>query len=728
MTDLAGAHLHEAEFHALLEGRHGDPFALLGPHRVGDTRIVRVLLPNAHSVEAVDAAGRILAPLERVYDTALFVGEVKSDYLLRIRWPDEQLTEDPYSFGPLLGEMDLHLIGNGDHRELYRVLGAHVVSLNGVPGVRFAVWAPNARRVSVVGDFNAWDGRRHAMRRRDTGVWEIFVPRAEAGAKYKYEILGPHGVLPLKSDPVAAQVELPPGTASIVVDPRPFVWTDSAWMASRAARHRADAPISIYEVHAASWRRHGTATHDWDRLAEELVPYVKALGFTHLELLPMMGHPFGGSWGYQPLSLFAPHAEYGAPAGFARFVDRCHAAGIGVLLDWVPAHFPTDVHGLAKFDGTPLYEHEDPREGYHQDWNTLIYNLGRNEVHGFLLASGLYWLEHFHLDGLRVDAVASMLYRDYSRKEGEWVPNVHGGRENLEAVTFLQHVNSVVHERCPGAVTIAEESTSWPGVTHPTHQGGLGFDYKWNMGWMHDTLAYMHEDPVFRAHSHNRITFGLVYATSEQFVLPLSHDEVVHGKGSLLGKMPGDRWQKFANLRAYLAFMWSHPGKKLLFMGSEMAQEREWNHDGELAWGSLDDALPRGVWDLVRDLNGVYGSEPALHVADSEGSGFRWVAVDDKDTSVFSYLRFGGIDAAPVLAACNFTPVPRSGYRMGVPHPGVWREILNTDATCYGGSGVGNAGAVTAVEEPSHGFPCSVELTVPPLGALYLRHERAGGK
>ncbi len=720
MTDLESARLDAAQLASLLDATCGDPFALLGPHH----GLVRVFAPGAHAVTAIDAAGAVLQPLRRVYDTELFVGAVAGPYVLRLDWAGgAQITEDPYSFGPHLGELDVHLFATGNHRDLSHCLGAHAVESYGVPGVRFAVWAPHARRVSVVGDFNAWDGRRHPMRRLQAGVWELFVPRLQPGARYKFEILGQHGVLPLKSDPMASQVELPPGTASIVVDPTPHAWSDAAWMMSRAVRQRADAPLSIYEVHAASWRRTDDGSpFDWNRLADELVPYVLDLGFTHIELMPLAAHPFGGSWGYQPLSLFAPHAAYGEPAGFARFVDRCHAAGIGVLLDWVPAHFPTDSHGLARFDGTALYEHEDPREGFHQDWNTLIYNLGRHEVHGFLLASALHWLEHFHVDGLRVDAVASMLYRDYSRKAGEWVPNRDGGRENWEAVELLRHVNEVVKERCPGAIMIAEESTSWPGVTQAVSEGGLGFDYKWNMGWMHDTLEYVSKDPLDRSHVHDRITFGLVYATAERFVLPLSHDEVVHGKYSLLGKMPGDRWQKFATLRAYYGFMWSHPGKKLLFMGGELAQELEWNHDAQLPWSSLQEPLHLGMQSWVRDLNRLYVAEPALHVADSEGWGFRWVIVDDSEQSVFAYVRFGGEGAAPLLAVCNFMPAPHHDTRIGVPQGGTWTEVLNSDAQAYGGSGLVN-GSHVAEDIPSHGFPHSICITVPPLATAYLRLE-----
>jgi 1,4-alpha-glucan branching enzyme len=712
---------------SLVEARADDPFALLGPHRLDDGGVVvRVYLPGAERVDLLAAdADQLLSKMAPQQVGGLFAARLEQPcrYRLRIHWPDAvQETEDPYAFGPLLGELDLHLFAEGRHQQLGQVFGAHCVELDGVPGVRFAVWAPNARRVSVVGDFNHWDGRRHPMRKRiEAGVWELFVPRIGAGARYKYEILGVHGLLPQKADPLALQAEVPPQTASIVVDPTPFAWHDDDWLATRAGRHHPQAPISVYELHAGSWRRPqgGSRAPSWDELADALLPHVQQLGFSHIELLPVMAHPFGGSWGYQPLGLFAPHGEYGDPAAFARFVDRCHQAGIGVLLDWVPAHFPTDAHGMAHFDGSALYEHADPREGYHQDWNTLIYNLGRHEVRGFLIASALHWLEHFHLDGLRVDAVASMLYRDYSRAEGEWVPNHYGGRENLEAIGFLRQLNQTVRERCPGAMMIAEESTAWPGVTRPVEHDGLGFHYKWNMGWMHDTLQYMAKEPIHRRFEHQQMTFGLVYAFSEQFMLPLSHDEVVHGKGSLLGRMPGDEWQRFANLRAYYGFMWGHPGKKLLFMGGEFAQEREWNHDHALDWGLLDDPLHRGVQALVRDLNALYRAQPGLHASDGDGHGFFWLVEDDRDNSVLAFCRRHG-DAPPVLVISNFTPVPRHGYRIGAPHSGHWYEALNTDAPIYGGSGLGNLGQVIASGPPSHGQPHSLQLTLPPLATLVL--------
>ncbi|GAA5234151.1 1,4-alpha-glucan branching protein GlgB [Verticiella sediminum] len=709
---------------ALLQGRHGDPYAVLGPHGVGDARELRVLAPGARGVLALREDGsseRLRSEREGFFRGRIGAGR----YRLRIEWDGAiQETEDPYAFGTLLEEDDLHAIAAGRHPQLTRVLGAHAMRLGEVDGVRFAVWAPNARRVSVVGDFNAWDGRRHPMRARPSaGVWEIFVPGIGPGARYKYEIIGPDGHIgPQKADPLARRTEAPPATASIVAGYETYAYTDGDWMRERAARHAPDAPIAVYEMHAGSWRHPAGGTPSWHYLSEQLIPYVQAMGFTHIELMPIMEHPFGGSWGYQPLGLFAPTARYGPPEAFAEFVDRCHAAGIGVILDWVPAHFPSDAHGLVRFDGTALYEHQDPREGYHPDWNTMIYNLGRNEVRNLLIASALEWLERYHVDGLRVDAVASMLYRDYSRKADEWVPNVFGGRENLESIAFLRELNGIVRERCPGALMIAEESTAWPGVSAPVDQGGLGFHYKWNMGWMHDTLHYMHEDPLHRRYHHHEMTFGLVYAWSERFMLPLSHDEVVHGKGSLLGKMPGDEWQRLANLRAYYAFMWTHPGKKLLFMGCEIGQHAEWNHDGEVSWWELDAPGHRGLQRLVRDLNHLYAGLPALHRLDAEPDGFAWVIGDDAGNSVYAYRRRDG-RGGEALVVCNMTPVPREGYRIGVPAAGAWRERLNTDAQDYGGSGMGNAGGRTSEPVPSHGMPDSLCLTLPPLATLILQYE-----
>ena len=730
MTPPASARqtLVREEADALAYARHGDPFKVLGPQETPSGRVIRAFLPGAESVDVLRRKDRVrLGALSKSEPDGLFEGPVsdRAPYLLQIKWPGAvQETEDPYSFGPQLGELDLHLFNEGRHFEMAHALGANATTVDGVTGVRFAVWAPNASRVAVVGDFNAWDTRRHPMRLRyPAGVWELFVPRLGAGIRYKYDIVGANGErLPQKADPVAQQAEPPPHTASIVASPEPIVWSDAEWIATRARRHAPDAAISIYEVHLASWM-HRDGGVSWDSAAETLIPYVVDMGFTHLELLPITEHPFGGSWGYQPLGLFAPTARFGSPDGFARFVDRLHGAGIGLILDWVPAHFPTDSHGLARFDGTALYEHLDPREGFHRDWNTFIYNFGRREVQGFLIASALHWLEHFHVDGLRVDAVASMLYRDYSRAANDWVPNIYGGREHLEAVDFIRHLNDVVAERCPGTMVIAEESTAWPGVTQPVSNRGLGFSYKWNMGWMHDTLQYIERDPIHRAWHHDEITFGLLYAFSERFILPISHDEVVHGKGSLWVKMPGDRWQKFANLRAYLGFMWTHPGKKLLFMGSEIAQEREWNHDGQVDWHLLDDPAHAGIQRLMRDLNRVYRAEPSLHARVTEPSGFRWIVGDDRANSVFCYLRTGGNGKPPVLVVCNMTPTPHHNYRVGVPHEGAWREIANTDSQFYGGSNMGNQGVVRTSKQAAHGEHQSIELTLPPLATIVLRAE-----
>jgi 1,4-alpha-glucan branching enzyme len=725
----------QSDIDALVAGDHGDPFAVLGPHRAGDIGYaVRVFAPDAEAVEVIGAAdGAPLAVLERLHDGGFFAGLIaprptgtEPAYRLRMRRGDHHWeAHDPYRFHPYLGEMDTHLLGEGSHRRLCEKLGSQPCTMEGVAGVAFAVWAPNARRVSVVGDFNAWDGRRHPMRKRvEAGVWELFVPGIGEGVLYKYQIIGPHGDrLPLKSDPFAFSLEAPPSTASRVAGKVGDGWHDADWMSQRKVMHEPSRPISIYEVHAGSWRRGASDSFfSYDRLADELIPYVKDLGFTHIELLPISEHPFSGSWGYQPVGLFAPTARFGPPEAFARFVDRCHRADIGVLIDWVPAHFPTDPHGLARFDGTALYEHEDPRLGVHRDWNTLIYNFGRREVANFLAANALFWLDRYHVDGLRVDAVASMLYLDYSRPAGEWVPNVYGGRENLEAVSFLKALNTIAYGTHPGIVTIAEESTAWPQVSRPVDQGGLGFGYKWNMGWMHDTLAYMSRDPVHRAHHHNELTFGLVYAFSENFILPLSHDEVVHGKGSLLGKMPGDPWQKFANLRAYLAFMWTHPGKKLLFMGGEFAQEREWSHDHALDWHLLADWRHRGMQNLMRDLNRLYRDTPALHALDCEPAGFEWIEGGDAAQSVLAYLRRGTTGARPVLVVCNFTPIMRDSYRVGVPDGGRWAERLNSDGDAYGGSNVGNAGGADAAPRAHHGCPFSLEIKLPPLATLVFEH------
>jgi 1,4-alpha-glucan branching enzyme len=712
-----------ADVEALAQARHGDPFAVLGMHESDGALAVRAMLPGASAVDVVDAAsGRVVATLASLHGAGVFGGRIprrrkRFAYRLRVTWPGAIVDiEDPYRFAPLLGELDLWLFAEGTHTRLHDKLGAHRRVVEGVDGVSFAVWAPNATRVAVIGDFNAWDGRRHGMRlRRECGVWEIFLPGVADGARYKFEIKGPLGeLLPAKADPFAFATELRPATAS-VVGPIP----SPAGVAARPPALTPDAPVAIYEVHAGSWRRGpGGRFLGWHELADALLPYVLELGFTHVEFLPIMEHPFDGSWGYQPTGLYAPTARHGTPADFAALVARFHAAGVGVILDWVPGHFPSDAHGLAAFDGSHLYEHADPRQGLHRDWNTLIYNYGRPEVRNFLTANALFWLGRYGVAGLRVDAVASMLYLDYSRPPGAWIPNVHGGRENLEAVTFLRGTNAAVAAGHPHAAMIAEESTAWPGVSRSPETGGLGFQYKWNMGWMHDTLEYMRHDPVHRRHHQDALTFGLVYAWSENFVLPLSHDEVVHGKGSLLRKMPGDRWQRFANLRAYLGFMWAHPGKKLLFMGGEFGQDAEWDHDAELDWPALADPLHAGVQRLVGDLNRVYRNVRALHEWDAEPRGFEWIDYSDRDHSVVAFLRRGRRDDSSVVVVCNFTPVPHEGYRIGVPGPGRYREIVNTDAAWYGGSNQGNGGGVVAVPAPCHGRAYSLALTLPPLACI----------
>ncbi len=711
---------------ALRLGRHADPFAVLGLHRGPDGGWrLRAFLPGARTVAAL--AGTVRSPLQCLHEDGVFEGVLPSDspYRLQVRWADgqEALIDDPYRFGAVLGEMDVWLLAEGTHLRPFEVLGASPRVMDGVEGSTFAVWAPNAQRVSVVGDFNHWDGRRHPMRlRRECGVWELFLPGVGLGARYKFELLGPQGqLLPQKADPMARRSELRPATASVVAELPPLAPPSP----ERQRANALDAPISIYEVHLGSWRRkpeEGNRWLNWDELADTLLPYAADLGFTHLELLPINEHPFDGSWGYQVLGQYSPTARFGDPAGLRRFVARAHAAGLGVLLDWVPAHFPTDAHGLAEFDGTHLYEYADRREGFHNDWNTLIYNYGRTEVRNFLVGSALYWLERFDVDGLRVDAVASMLYRDYSRKAGEWIPNVHGGRENLEAIHFLKRTNEVIGGERPQAITLAEESTAFPAVSRPTFAGGLGFHFKWNMGWMHDTLQYMARDPIHRAYHQGEMSFGLVYAFTENFVLPLSHDEVVHGKGSLLSKMPGDAWQKFANLRAYYGFMWGHPGKKLLFMGCEFAQGREWDHDNSLDWHQLELPAHAGVQRLVRDLNRLYRSHPALHSQDFSGAGFEWICHDDAQRCLISFVRKGA-DGSLMLVVCNFAPVVHHGLRLGVPAAGRWEERLNTDSTWYGGSNVGTAlGAASSEPVHSHGREHSVLLTVPPLATVFLAY------
>ena len=715
---------------ALAEGRHGDPFAQLGVHNAAGKRVLRTLQPQASAVSLIDTAGNVLAEMERLEQTGLFVAPMPPrmrHYRLRISLPDggSYDIEDAYRFPSTLGEIDLYLLGEGSHRNIYSALGARPTQSLGISGTRFAVWAPNASRVSVIGDFNDWDGRRHAMRLHPgNGLWEIFIPDIGHGRKYKFELLDADGrLLPLKADPLARYFEPPPGNASIVYS-SDYQWGDDTWMSQRNPEPALDRPVSIYEVHLGSWRRNvleSGRSLRYRELADELVDYVDEMGFTHIELLPVSEHPFDGSWGYQPIGLYAPTQRFGEPDDFRYLVDRCHEKGIAVIVDWVPAHFPKDDHGLRRFDGSALYEHEDPRKGEHADWGTLIFNYGRREVVNYLIGSALYWINEFHIDGLRVDAVASMLYLDYSREAGEWVPNEDGGNENHEAIEFLRQLNKDVHAL--GASTFAEESTAWPGVSHPTYVGGLGFTYKWNMGWMNDTLAYMSEDPLHRKYHHDKMTFGLVYAFNENFVLPLSHDEVVHGKRSLLGRMPGDEWQRFANLRAYYATMFCHPGKKLMFMGAELAQEREWDHDSSLHWHLLDNTLHRGVQHLVKDLNKLLRSQPALYEVDFAGEGFEWIDWQDRDQSVLAWLRRDK-ESHFVLCITNFTPVIRYDYRLGVPDPGRYEEILNTDARDYGGSGVTSGAPVEAGAEPAHGRAWSVTLTLPPLATLILRPAR----
>ncbi|MGE0285331.1 MAG: 1,4-alpha-glucan branching protein GlgB [Bradyrhizobium sp.] len=711
MTELS------AEAHAIVEGRHSDPFSYLGMHEEDGKAVVRAFLPEATQVDVVGEHGHT-ATLTRIHDAGLFAGALPQGglhYQLRARFGEHVIElEDPYRFPPVLSEYDLYLLGEGTHQRIYDKLGAHPMNHDGVDGVAFVVLAPNAQRVSVVGDFNHWNPRRHPMRVRGNGYWELFIPRARSGDHYKFDIIGPRGQhLPMKSDPLAFAAELRPKTASIVTDLAAVRPPRSAPQDINA-RHR---PISIYEVHLGSWRRKDR--NEWltyRELADQLPRYARDMGFTHIEFLPVSEHPFDGSWGYQPTGLFAPTSRFGSPADFAALVDACHGEGLGVILDWVPGHFPDDPHGLGHFDGTALYEHADPRQGRHLDWGTLIYNYGRTEVTNFLVSNALFWLEHYGIDGLRVDAVASMLYLDYSRPAGGWIPNQHGGRENLEAIAFLRRVNAELYARFPQAMTAAEESTAWPQVSRPVDHGGLGFGYKWNMGWMHDTLKYIGKDPVHRKFHHGDILFGLHYAFSENFILPLSHDEVVHGKRSILGRMPGDEWQRFANLRAYYSFMFGHPGKKLLFMGCEFGQNREWNHDHSLDWHLLDDRNHAGVQALIGDLNRLYRTTPALHELDCEASGFEWLITDDASGNVFAWLRRGFDERAVCVVVVNFSPNVYHNYRVRVPFGGRWREALNSDSAHYGGSNVGNTGAVEALQGDGH----QLNLTIPPLAAIFL--------
>jgi len=716
------------ELQKILDAIHHDPFSVLGKHTIGDTEIVRVYLPRANEAFLADIDAR----LTRVDETDFFEWHGAHDEIpqhYQIEWYDkneqQHLAYDPYCFAPHIPDYDLYLFGEGKHWHAYRFLGAHLHSIDAIEGVLLATWAPNAIRVSVIGDFNHWDGRTHPMRSRgSSGVWELFIPGMKANELYKFEICGQHGHIVGKADPYGQSFELRPNTASIVLDNRPFTWQDDAWLEQRKNNDWLHSPLSIYEVHLGSWQRNDSDQFlNYVDLAHRLVEHAKELGFTHIQLLPITEHPFDGSWGYQTTGYFAPTRRFGSPDEFRYFVNHCHQNGIGVILDWVPAHFPKDAHALAEYDGTALYEHEDPRRGEHRDWGTLIYNYARNEVKNFLLSSALFWLEEYHLDGLRVDAVASMLYLDYSRDDGDWLPNIYGGNENLDAIDFLREMNTVVHGEFPGCLMIAEESTSWPQVTRPTWLGGLGFSMKWNMGWMHDSLNYFSNDPIYRHFHHDQLTFGLMYAFSENFVLPFSHDEVVHGKSAMLNKMPGDEWQKFANLRLLYLYMYAYPGKKTLFMGSEFGQCNEWNFNQALDWHLLQYPLHQGVMKLVADLNMLYKDLPALHQLDFEQAGFEWIDCHDAAQSVLSFKRHTkekGEDNT-VIVVLNFTPVPRHNYRIGVPYGGTYQELVNSDSEFYGGSNMGNANDIPAQAEPWMGQPYSVNLTLPPLGGVLLK-------
>ena len=722
-----------AEMEAIVQGYHGDAFRILGPHETettksGRTWEIRAFLPQAR--EASVLLGDTVVPMKKLHPDGFFAAELKTQpagYRLRLQ-THEGITieqEDPYRFPPVMTEFDLHLHGEGTLHEAWHSYGAHLTVIEGVAGVRFAVWAPNAECVAVTGDFNQWDARCHPMRQRSSGVWEIFIPGLKAGDTYKYLVRSKfQGYQQLKADPYAFQSEVPPRSASVVCDLASYEWQDEAWMRTRGNRNWLREPVSIYELHLESWMR-GTDGQSltYAGFAVRLVEYVKQMGYTHIELMPIQEYPFSGSWGYQVTGYFAPTSRFGSPQNFMHFVDACHQAGIGVILDWVPAHFPKDAHGLAFFDGTKLYEHEDPRQGEHRDWGTLIFNFSRNEVREFLISSALFWLKQYHIDGLRVDAVASMLYLDYSRKEGDWVPNRFGGRENLEAISFLRRFNELAHE-VPGAITIAEESTSFPAVSRPVYSGGLGFTMKWNMGWMHDMLHYFGTDPVHRKYAHSNITFSMLYAFTENFMLPISHDEVVYGKQSLLAKMPGDEWQKFANVRAFLAYMYAHPGKKLLFMGSDIGAYGEWDAAGSVPWEILQSPLHASLQHFVRTLNRIYRAQPALYEVDFDYTGFEWIDIADADQSAISFLRRGTDPSEYLIFACNFTPVPRSGYMIGVPEAGFFEEILNTDAAEFGGSNLGNMGGVTAITRTTHERPFTISIVLPPLAVVAFRRRR----
>jgi 1,4-alpha-glucan branching enzyme len=740
--------LHD-EIESVVQAEHGDPFSILGPHWVergaGRSLAIRAFRAGAERASVLWGSNRKAYPAVQIHPEGVFEAILPADtpnlregeglsptaYRLQFNFPNKAQFEtyDPYAFPPVLTQYDLYLSGEGTHYEKYEKLGAHVREAAGVRGVHFGVWAPNAQRVSVVGDFNLWDGRANPMRNMGpTGIWEIFMPGLDEGALYKFEILSRVGhQLGLKSDPYGFSAELRPNTASVVFDINRYQWHDSPWLAERKARDWQHSPLSIYEVHAGSWKRRADQDYRWltyRELAAELVPYAKQMGYTHIELMPIMEHPFDASWGYQTVGYFAVTSRFGSPADFMYFIDRCHQEGLGVILDWTPAHFPRDGHGLAFFDGTHLYEHADPKQGEHPDWGTLVFNYGRNEVQNFLLSNALFWIDKYHIDALRVDAVASMLYLDYSRKPGEWIPNIHGGRENLEAIAFIRRLNEVLHQRHPGALTIAEESTAWPAVSRPTYVGGLGFDLKWNMGWMNDTLRYMSLDPIFRMHHHGELTFSMLYAFHENFILPLSHDEVVHGKRALLEKMRGDDWQKFANLRLLFGYQFAHPGKKLLFMGSELGPRNEFWEGGMVEWPLEASPPHQGFQRLLSDLNRLHTHERALHQVDFESSGFEWIDANDAAASVISFLRRGRDPEDFVLVVCNFTPVVREEYRVGVPRSGYYREILNTDSKYYGGSDIGNDGGVNAEPIPWNDRPYSIKLKLPPLAVSYFKPHR----
>jgi 1,4-alpha-glucan branching enzyme len=736
MTGAIRTTVEEDALDAVAAGRADDPFAVLGPHAVTHAghpaSVIRTMQPSASAVDVV--VGDRVVPMERRVPGGLFEAIVDLDgrslrdlaYRFRVSEAgDTREAIDPYRFGQVLSDFDLHLFSEGTHYRAWEKFGSHRLTIDGVAGVHFAVWAPNAQRVSVIGDFNRWDGRVHPMRKLvPSGVWEIFVPDLPEGSCYKFEVRTSAGHLLHKTDPYGRYFEVPPNTASVVVAEH-YAWRDEDWMRDRPSFDAwRDRPMSIYEVHAGSWRRvpeEGSRMLTYRELAATLVPYAREMGYTHIELMPVMEHPFSGSWGYQVIGFFAPTSRHGSPDDFRYFVDECHRYGLGVILDWVPGHFPKDRHGLAEFDGTALYEHADPRKGEHQDWGTLIFNYGRNEVRTFLLSNALFWLEEFHVDGLRVDAVASMLYLDYSREGGQWIPNQFGGRENLEAADFLKQLNTLTHARAPGTITVAEESTAWPAVSRPVYVGGLGFSYKWNMGWMHDMLEYIKQDPVHRRWHHDKVTFSMLYAFTENFVLPFSHDEVVHGKRSMLDKMPGDLWQKHATLRALYGYMFAHPGKKLMFMGCEFGQWREWNYDSSLDWHLVQYAEHEGLRRWVQDLNHTYQRESSLHEIDFEPSGFNWIDCCDNENSVMSLVRRARNPENFTVVVTNFTPVPRVDYRIGVPDGGWYRELLNSDSARYGGSNVGNAGGVYADARPMHGFDYSMSLTIPPLGFVLFK-------